>query len=78
MNLNIVFFAMEIHKINIYQRLRDFNVPAVVLDEIFSNEEDLNKLITAWQALKKDDFHDDEAAEEISKIFYKELNLSDN
>jgi len=67
---------MELLRINIYERLRDFNVPAAVLDEIFSNEQDLNKLITAWQALKKDGFHEDEAAEEISKIFFKELDLN--
>ena len=67
---------MDLLKINIYERLRDFNVPATILDEIFSNEEDLEKLINAWQALKKDDFSDDKTAEEISKIFFKELNIS--
>ncbi len=69
---------MEILKINIYERLRDFNIPAAILDEIFSSEENLNKLITAWQALKKDDFPDDDTAQEITKIFFKELDLSDN
>ncbi len=68
---------MELLRINIYERLRDFNVPAVVLDEIFSNKDDLEKLINAWQALKKDDFTDDQAAEEISKIFLKELDITD-
>ena len=67
---------MELFKINIYERLRDFNVPAAVLDDIFGNEDDLEKLITAWQALKKDDFSDDETAEEIAKIFFKELDIS--
>ncbi len=67
---------MDLLKINIYERLRDFNVPATILDEIFSNEEDLEKLINAWQALKKDDFSDDKTAEEISKIFFKELDIS--
>ncbi len=66
---------MELLKLNIYERLRDFNVPAVILDEIFSNEEDLNKLIIAWEALKKNDFSDDDTAQEISKIFIKELDL---
>ena len=66
---------MELLKLNIYERLRDFNVPAVILDEIFSNEEDLNKLIIAWEALKKNDFSDDDTAQEISKIFFKELDL---
>lgn len=74
---NIVFLTMELLKINIYERLRDFNVPATILDEIFSNEEDSNKLITAWQSLKKDDFPDDDTAQEITKIFFKELDLSD-
>ncbi len=69
---------MEILKINIYERLRDFNIPAAILDEIFSSEEDLNKLITAWQALKKDNLSDDNTAQEIAKIFFKELDLSDH
>ena len=69
---------MKILKINIYERLRDFNVPVEILDEIFSFEEDLNKLIVAQQALKKDGFSDDDTANEISKIFFKELELSDD
>lgn len=73
---NIVFLTMELLKINIYERLRDFNVPATILDEIFSSEENLNKLITAWQALKKDDFSDDDTAKEIAKIFSTELDIS--
>ncbi len=72
----IVSLTMELLKINLYERLRDFNVPATILDEIFSNEKDLEKLINAWQALKKDDFSDDDTAREISKIFFKELDLS--
>jgi hypothetical protein len=67
---------MDLLRINIYERLRDFNVPAALLDDIFGNEDDLEKLITAWQALKKDDFSDDETAEEIAKIFFKELDIS--
>jgi len=67
---------MELVRINIYEHLRDFNVPAAVLDDIFSNEDDLEKLITAWHALKKDGFSDDETAEEIAKIFFKELDIS--
>lgn len=67
---------MELLRINIYERLRDFNVPSTILDEIFDKEEDLNKLIVAWKALKKDGFSDDEAAKEIAKIFFKELGLS--
>jgi hypothetical protein len=67
---------MDLLRINIYERLRDFNVPAALLDDIFGNEDDLEKLITAWHALKKDDFSDDETAEEIAKIFFKELDIS--
>ena len=61
-----------------YQRLRDFNVPAIVLDDIFHNKEDLNKLNTAWKTLKSDGFSDDETAKEIAKIFFKELDISDH
>ncbi|MCJ7800790.1 MAG: hypothetical protein MUP82_00350 [Candidatus Marinimicrobia bacterium] len=67
---------MELLKINIFERLRDFNVPAAVLDDIFGNEDDLEKLITAWHALKSDGFSDDDTAKEISGIFFKELDLS--
>ena len=74
---SIVLLRMKLLKMNIFERLRDFNVPAAILDEIFSSEEDLNELITAWKALKKDDFSNDETAKEISKIFFKELDLSD-
>ena len=47
---------MEIEKLNIYKRLRDFNVPAFVLDDIFSNEQDLDVLIKGWNNLQKDGF----------------------
>ena len=69
---------MELFYLNMYQRLRDFKVPTIILDEIFDNKEDLNKLITAWKALESDGFSDDETAKEIAKIFFKELDISDN
>lgn len=69
------FFIVELIKINIFQRLRDFNVPAAILDEIFSNENDFENLKSAWDALKSDGFTDDETAEELAKIFFKELEL---
>jgi hypothetical protein len=75
---NFVFLLMELLYINMYQRLRDFKVPAAILDDIFGNKEELNKLSTAWKALKSDGFSDDDAAEEISKIFFKELYISDD
>jgi len=64
--------------LNMYQCLRDFNIPAIILDDIFDNKEDLNKLNTAWKTLKSDGFSDDETAEEIAKIFFKELDISDH
>jgi len=66
---------MEILKINIYERLRDFRVPAAILDDIFNSEEDLKKLVDAWKALKSDGFSDDDTAEELSKIFFDELDI---
>ena len=66
---------MDIEKINMYERLRDFRVPASILDEIFNNYEDYKKLQSAWNALKSDGFSDDETANEISKIFFKDLDI---
>ena len=59
---------MEIKNINMYQRLRDFNVPAAVLDEIFSNENDLKTMEKSWLELKESGMKDDEIAASISKI----------
>ena len=36
-----------------YQRLRDYNVPAAVLDEIFSNEKDLKTMEKSWIELNE-------------------------
>ena len=62
-------------RLNIYDRLRDFKVPSTVLDSIFSDEIDLNILEEAFNALLNDGFREDEAAEEISKMIFKELNI---
>ena len=59
--------------LNIYQRLRDFNVPSAVLDEIFSNSEDLSTLIKSWNELKEHNLKEDQIAEAVSKIILKEL-----
>ena len=56
-----------------YQRLRDFNVPSAVLDEIFSNESDLETLRQSWKLLKKEKLNDDLIAESIAKVILKEL-----
>jgi hypothetical protein len=45
------------------------------LDDIFSNEEDLSVLEDAFAALIDDGFSEDNAAEEISKMILKELDI---
>ena len=64
---------MEIEKLNIYKRLRDFNVPASVLDDIFANEQDLDVLIKGWYDLQESGLKDDEIASKISEIIFKEI-----
>ena len=64
---------MQSTNLNIYQRLRDFNVPAPVLDEIFSNDEDLKTLTKSWQELKEQNLKDDQIAEAVAEIILKEL-----
>tara|TARA_X000001036_G_scaffold434466_1_gene473874 strand:+ start:140 stop:376 length:237 start_codon:yes stop_codon:yes gene_type:complete len=66
---------MDIERLNIYRRLRDFKVPVTVLDKIFSSDDDSNILISAFKALIKDGFREDQAAKEISKMIFKELNI---
>ena len=58
---------------NIYQRLRDCNIPSAVLDEIFSDKKDLDTLSKSWKALEAKGSNGDEIAEEISKIIFNEL-----
>ena len=67
---------MDVERLNIYKRLRDFNVPSTVLDNIFSEEMDIKILENAFKALVKDGFKEDDAAKEISKMIFKELDLS--
>jgi|TARA_B110000438_G_scaffold195978_2_gene187548 hypothetical protein len=64
---------MEIKNINMYQHLRDFNVPSIVLDEIFANEEDLKTLEKSWKDLINDGLMSDEVAESIAKVILDEL-----
>lgn len=56
-----------------YQRLRDFKVPAIVLDEIFANKKDLETLEKSWQDLINDGLKNDEVAELIAKVMLEEL-----
>ena len=67
---------MNVKRLNIYKRLRDFKVPSTVLDNIFSEEDDIKILENAFKALVEDGFKEDEAAKEISKMIFKELDLS--
>ena len=67
---------MEIEKLNIYNCLRDFNVPAAVLDEIFANEQDLKILIDAWRDLRKTGLKHDEISEKVSKLIMDEIGLN--
>lgn len=64
---------MDIENLNMYQRLRDFNIHAIVLDEIFANKKDLETLKTSWEELRKDGLNDDEISESISKVILEEL-----
>ena len=64
---------MDIENLNMYQRLRDFNIHAIVLDEIFANKKDLETLKTSWEELRKDGLNDDEISESISKVILDEL-----
>ena len=64
---------MEIEKLNIYKRLRDFNVPASVLDDIFANEQDLDVLIKGWYDLQESGLKGDEIASKISELIFKEI-----
>ena len=66
---------MDVERLNIYRRLRDFKVPATVLDNIFSSDEDSVVLVDAFKSLKKDGYKEDQAADEISKMIFKELKI---
>ena len=70
-----VVLIMDVTRLNIYKRLRDFKVPSSVLDDIFSNDEDLKILEDAFSALVDDGFTEDESAENISKMIFKELDI---
>ena len=65
--------GMEIEKLNIYKRLRDFNVPATALDDIFAEKQDLDILIKGWHNLQESGFKDDEIASKISELIFKEI-----
>ena len=70
-----VVLIMNIARLNIYKRLRDFKVPSSILDEIFSNDKDLKILEDSFSALVDDGFTEDESAENISEMIFKELDI---
>ncbi len=67
---------MDMIRFNIYERLRDFKVPSTVLDNIFLEDTDAQVLIDAFSSLIDDGFTEDEAAKKISKMIFKELDIS--
>ena len=67
---------MDVERLNIYKRLRDFKIPSTVLDNIFSEENDVRILENAFRSLVEDGFKEDDAAKEISKMIFKELDFS--
>tara|TARA_B110000003_G_scaffold276112_1_gene320947 strand:- start:2712 stop:2942 length:231 start_codon:yes stop_codon:yes gene_type:complete len=66
---------MDIKRLNLYERLRDFMVPSTVLDNIFAEEDDIKILKNAYKSLLEDGFTKDQAADEISKTIFKELDI---
>mgnify|MGYP003315455469 CR=1 FL=1 len=74
--MKVIMASRNIEKLNIYNCLRDFNVPAAVLDEIFANEQDLNILIDAWRDLRKTGLKHDEISEKVSKLIMDEIGLN--
>ncbi len=72
-----VILPMEFMKLNIYQRLRDFEVPAAVLDEIFANTDDLSVLKQSWEELESSGLAGDEIAREVADLIFKEMNVDD-
>jgi len=67
---------MDLVKLNMYQRLRDFEIPASILDEIFADEDDLEILETNWEELENNGMSSDEIAGEISKFIFEQLDYT--
>ena len=68
-------FIMDLPRINMYERLRDFFVPSAVLDDIFSKEDDIIILEDAWRSLLSDGLSEDETAERIAELVFKETGI---
>lgn len=66
---------MNIQNLNMYERLRDFKVPAAVLDEIFSNEKDLKVLSNSWNDMEETGLKGDDIASRVAELILKELEI---
>ena len=66
---------MDIDRLNIYNRLRDHFIPSPVLDEIFKKDKDIQTLETAFNALLEDGFSEDNAAQKIAELVFKETGI---
>jgi len=69
---------MDLVKLNMYQRLRDFKIPASILDEIFANEDNLDVLQSNWEELENNGMTGDEIAAEIAKMIFEQLDYTPN
>ena len=67
---------MDLIKLNMYQRLRDFDVPTVILDEIFADEGNMEILETNWQELEKNGMNSDEIASEVANMIFEQLDIT--
>ena len=66
---------MDIDRLNIYNRLRDHFIPSPVLDEIIRKDKDIQTLETAFNALLEDGFSEDDAAQKIAELVFKEAGI---
>ena len=66
---------MDLPRINMYERLRDFFVPSAVLDDIFSKEDDIIILEDAWRSLLGDGLSEDQTAQKIAELVFKETEI---
>ena len=66
---------MGLPRINMYERLRDFFVPSAVLDDIFSKEDDIIILEDVWRSLLSDGLSEDETAQKIAELVFKETGI---
>ncbi len=59
----------------IYQRLRDFRIPAAVLDTIMASDRMKGILLDSWHQLRNEGFNEDEIAESVAKTIWEDLEL---